>query len=268
MKVNLQPLLLAFLLTIAVCGAQAQDVQPLPSQGRVTSSIDLSQSLGAKSNWRFMALQGRDTTDPVMADPIPGKIRLCVTRDDGASCYPGLDHLLRLPSGDDSYSDPRYLIEARIVRPRADRPLLLMQVASQHSLNGDQRLATVVLAYDQEQGSFTPVYEKQVNKNNNQEIRYIADGPLMGAIISAEPTDDAPFGFWITVDRLGPTGGYKQVLRFRSATRYDDHNPLAVIDSEMPGILLRLGIWRPGMKLPLPADKCAKPHLIGQELWC
>ncbi|WP_147292957.1 hypothetical protein [Dyella psychrodurans] len=175
MTVTLQPLLLAFLLTIGVCGTHAQDVKPLPSQDRLISSIDLSQSLGAKSSWRFMALQGPDTTDPVMMEPLPGKIRLCVTRDGGASCYPGLDHLLRLASGDDSYSDPRYLIEARIVRPRADRSLLLMQVASQHSVDGDQRLATVVLAYDQVQESFTPVYEKQINKNNNQEIRYIAD---------------------------------------------------------------------------------------------
>ena len=126
----------------------------------------------------------------------------------------------------------------------------------------------MVLAYDQVQESFTPVYEKRVNKNNNQEIRYIDDGPLIGAIISTEPTGDAPFGFWITVDRLGPTGGYEQVLRYRSATRYDDGNPLAVIDSEMPGILPRLGVWHPGMKLPLPAGKCAKPRLIGQELWC
>ena len=268
MTVTLQPLLLAFLLTVAVSGVHAQDVMPPPSQDKLASSIDLSQPFGAKSGWRFMALQGPDTTEVGWTDPIPGKIRLCVTRDGGASCFPGLDHVLRLSSGDDWYSDPRYLIDVRIVHPRADRPLLLMQVASQHSVNGDQRLATVVLAYDQAQESFTPVYEKQVNKNNNQEIRYLADGPLMGAIISAEPTNDAPFGFWIIVDRLGSTGGYKQVLRYRSATRYDDHNPLAVIDSEMPGILQRLGVWHPGMKLPLPASECAKPHLIGQELWC
>lgn len=268
MTVTLRPLLLALLLTTAVCGAQAQDLKPLPSQDKLISSIDLSESLGAKSSWRFMALQGPDTAELEMVDPIPGKIRLCVTRDGGVSCFPGLDHVLRLPSGDDGYSDPHYLIEARIVRPRADRPLLLMHVASQHSLNGDQRLATVALAYDHVQESFNLVYEKQVNKNNNQEIRYIADGPLLGAIISAEPTDDAPFGFWIIVDRLGPAGGYKQVLRYRSATRYGDGNRLDVIDSEMPGILLRLGVWSSGMKLPLPAGECAKPHLIGQELWC
>lgn len=268
MTVTLRPLLLAFLLAVTVSGARAQEVKSRPLQDKLISSIDLSQSLGAKSSWRFMALQGPDTAEVGMTDLIPGKIRLCVTRDDGASCFPGLDHVLGLSSGDDLYSDPHYLIDARIVHPRADRPLLLMQVASQHSGNGDQCRATVALAYDHAQESFTLVYEKQVNKNNNQEIRYIADGPLMGAIISAEPTNDAPFGFWIIVNKLEPTGGYKQVLRYRSATRYRDGNLLAVIDSEMLGILQRLNLWRPGMKLPLPAGKCAKPRLIGQELWC
>jgi hypothetical protein len=201
-------------------------------------------------------------------DPVPGKIRLCVTRDHGASCFPNLGHLLRSSSLDDDYSDPRYLTDARIVRPRSDRPLLLIQIASQHSGDGDQRVATVALAYDHAQDSFTVVYEKQTGRNNNQEIRYVADGPLAGAIISAEPTDDAPFGFWITVDRLGPSGGYKQVLRYRSATRYGDGNTLAVIDSDMPNILQKLSLWHLGMKLPLPAGECSKPRLIGRELWC
>jgi hypothetical protein len=268
MTMPLQSLLLALLLTIFVSGAHAQNVTSSPLQDRLISSIDLSQSLGAKPGWRFMALQGPNTTDPVMMDAIPGKIRLCVTRDNGASCFAGLDHVLRLSTGDDEYADPHYLIDARIVRPRADRSVFLMQVASRHSLDGDQRLVTVALAYDHARDGFALVYEKQTGKNNNQEIRYIADGPLMGAIISAEPTGDAPFGFWIIVDRLGPAGGYKQILRYRSATRYRDGNPLAVIDSEMPGILHRLNLWHPDMKLPLPAGECVKPRLIGQELWC
>ncbi|HTV85828.1 MAG TPA: hypothetical protein VME63_10490 [Dyella sp.] len=268
MAVIPRPSFLAFLLVLLVCGAQAQDVKSPPSRGRLISSIDLSQPFGAKSGWRFMALQGPDTSEPVMMDSIPGKIQLCITRDGGVSCFPDLDRVLRLSSGDDGYSDPHYLIDARIVHPRANRPLLFMQVGSEHSLDGDQRLATVVLAYDQMRENFTVVYEKQTNKNNNQETRYIADGPLMGAIISAEPTGDAPFGFWITVDRLGAAGRYKQVLRYRSATRYGDGNPLRVIDSEMPGILKRLSLWHPGDKLPLPPGECAKPRLIGQELWC
>lgn len=63
-------------------------------------------------------------------------------------------------------------------------------------------------------------------------------------------------------------GGFKQVLRYRSATRYGDGNPLAVIDSEMPNMAQRLGLWNPGALLPLPAGACPSPHLVGLALWC
>lgn len=268
MTLTLQTLLLAFLLTTICCGAGAEDAKPLSSQDRLISSIDLSRSFDAKPGFRFTALQGPDTPGLAMTDPVPGRIRLCVSRDGGASCSPDLDSVLRLSSGGDEYSVPHYLIGARVVHAGDTRPLLLIQVASQPSLDGDQRVGTVVLAYDQKQERFTSVYEKRTNKNNDQEVRYVTDGPLTGAIISAEPTSDAPFGFWITINRLGPTDGYKRVLRYRSATRYGDGNPLAVIDSEMPEILKRLGLWRPGTKLPHPPGECAKPHLIRQELWC
>jgi hypothetical protein len=268
MKVSLIPLLLAFLLLAAFSRVHAQDAKSSSSQDRLITSIDLSQSLEANSGWRLIVIQGPNTADPAMMDPIPGKIRLCVTKDGGASCFPSLDGVLRLSSGNDEYSDPRYLNDVRIVRPLATRPILLMQVASQQSVNGNQRLATVALAYDHIHNSLALVYEKQTGKNNDEEIRYIADGPLMGAIISAEPTSDAPFGFWITVNRLGASGNYNQVLRYRSATRYNDGNRLAVIDSEMPGILQRLHLWHPGMRLPRPAGACAEPRLIGQEMWC
>jgi len=61
------------------------------------------------------------------------------------------------------------------------------------------------------------------------------------------------------------------VLRFVSATRYGDGNPLAVIDAEMPNIQQRLGLWKPGQPLPTPTarDKpCTRPTLKRSALWC
>jgi hypothetical protein len=63
-------------------------------------------------------------------------------------------------------------------------------------------------------------------------------------------------------------GGFKEVLRYRSATQYGDGNPLAVIDSEMPNMAQRLGLWKPGAPMPLPARACPKPHLVRMALWC
>jgi hypothetical protein len=57
-------------------------------------------------------------------------------------------------------------------------------------------------------------------------------------------------------------------LRYRSATRYNDGNPLAVIDSEMPNIERQFGLWKPGEPLPTPSVGCIKPPLRHSELWC
>ena len=201
----------------------------------------------------------------------PGVIRLCISADGGRTCRPDLSNLLKLAKGggeDDIFAEPHFLYEARIVQPRPEEALLLLKVASVLSGDSDQRLVMVALAYDRKLDNFVPVYTAQTGHNNNQEIRYIEQDPLKGAIISANPTEDAPFGFWIVVNRPEGDGSYRQVLRYRSATHYNDGNPLAAIDSEMPNIQQRLGLWRPGSPLPLPAQPCPRPRLKQMELWC
>jgi hypothetical protein len=256
----LAPLFLS--LTFLVTAASSPAGGPL-------APIDLSGPFGTRSPWRFTATQGADIPDPFgeAEDKAPGAIRLCVSNDGGRTCRPDLGNLLALPSARDSYAEPHFLNDARIVQPDAHRKLLLLQVASLHGGNGDQRVATAVLAYDRAADGFVTVYRKQTGRNNNQEIRYIADGPLQGAMISAEPTKDAPFGFWVTVSKLAGAD-YSQVLKYRSATRYGDGNSLAVIDSEMPNIQQRLGLWHPSAKLPLPHGPCRNPRLVRGALWC
>jgi hypothetical protein len=143
-----------------------------------------------------------------------------------------------------------------------------VQTASVHSGDGDQLVFTQALAYRRDTDKFVRVYSHSTGRNNNQEVRFIAAGPLKGDIVAAEPTEKAPYGFWISVSSLASVDTYKEVLRYRSATRYGDGNPLAVIDSEMPGIEQRLGVWRPGLPLPLPAGACPKPRLKEMALWC
>ena len=95
-----------------------------------------------------------------------------------------------------------------------------------------------------------------------------------GAVVhSCVPEWHAPFRYSIEVHRPTPTGTYRQVLSYKSATRYGDGNPLAVIDSEMPNIQKRLGLWKPGEPLPAPrldgnGKPCANPTLKKTELWC
>lgn len=240
-----------------------------PAPDKVIARIDLSKPFHLPPGASFTATQGDPIQDSI-GDQQPGAIRLCITASGAGSCadlnrsfpesrYPSLETDLRY----------HYLETADIVFPRGSSapPLLHIQEATLHAPNNSQAHLALMLAYRRSNHQFEPVFEQEVGGNHNQEIRYITSGPLRGDIISAEPTENAPYGYWVTVNELTPGYHYRQVLRYRSATHYGDGNPLAVIDSEMPNILRGLGLWRPGQPLPVKSG-CAKPHLVKSELWC
>ena len=249
-------------------GAASADAR---APGKIIASIYLARLFETRTPWRFIATQDPDVnieiSDP--RDMLPGEIKLCLTNDDGKTCRADFRHAMSIGGELDLYSDPHYLNKVEVVHLRENgRSFLLLQIASLPSVDGDSINVTRVLKYDRANDRFVDVYRHLTGHNNNQEVRYIASGPLRGAIISAEPTENAPFGYWVTVNRVGPTTTYRPVLRYRSATRYGDGNQLPVIDSEMPAIRERLGLWRRGQPLPLPSDGCAKPQLRKMELWC
>jgi hypothetical protein len=250
---------------LGVCAAAAPPPRPI-------ADLDLAKAFATTSAWRLTVLQGSPGADPYYPEEqVPGAVRLCLKKAGSGPCDPAVRSMARPPPdmAPDAW-EPHYLGVARVVRPRgpAAAPLLLLQTLSLHSGDGDQAIYTQLLAYRQGEDRFVPIYAHMTGRNNNQDTRFMASGPLTGSVISAEPTNDAPFGFWITVHRLTPDYRYAQVLRYRSATRYADGNPLGVIDSEMPNIQQRLGIWKPGQPLPLPAGRCPKPRLVKMELWC
>jgi hypothetical protein len=239
----------------------------------VISNIDLSRPFSTLETWRFIATQGPPVSgdDTASGGEEPGQIQLCLRAAPAAPCDPQLQNALRVPSsGNDFFAQPHYLNAVKIVYPRgsADQPVLFLQTASMHSGDGDQVVLTQVLAYENSQNRFVCIYQYTTGRNRNEEVRYINSGRLKGDIISVDPTENAPYGYWVTVDALTAQYSYKRVLRYRSATRYGDNNPLAVIDAEMPNIERRLGYWKPGMPLPLPSRACPNPRLIHMELWC
>ncbi len=253
------PLLVGFALLLGAASAP---------EGKVIAAIDLATPFGASSPWRLVATQGADV-EGIAGNQEPGAITLCLSKDAGRSCSPALNDLLGDRRSDDAFVEPHYLSTPTILHPAPGRALLFVQVASVHSGNGNQRVATRLLAYDKAKDGFVTAYAQRTGRNNNEEVRYVADGPLKGAVIFAEPTSDAPFGYWISVSKPDAALRYKQVLRFRSGTIYGDGNPLAVIDSEMPNIQQRLGLWAPGKPLPVPVGQpCPKPRLVKTVLWC
>lgn len=239
----------------------------------VISNIDLSKPFSTREAWRFVATQGPPVAgdDTASGGEEPGRIQLCLRASPSAPCDPQLLTAIGIASSASGlYSQPHYLNAVKIVYPRgsAGQPVLFVQTASMHAGNGSQLVLTQVLTYENSQNRFARIYQYTTGTNNNEEVRYISSGRLKGDIISVDPTENAPYGYWVTVNALTPQYTYKTVLHYRSATHYGDSNPLAVIDSEMPNIEYRLGYWKPGMPLPLPSGGCSKPRLIRMELWC
>jgi hypothetical protein len=230
-----------------------------PAPRRVIARLDLSKPFHLADGASLIAIQGPNVTDAI-GDPAPGYILVCIKPSARSPCA---------PQSIDPH-DSNYLEIAEIVYPRGRlaAPLLHLQVASVYAGNGSQGRAAVMLAYRPADHRFEPIFKQLGGGNMNQETRYIRSGPLRGDMIVADATSNAPFAYWVTVHRLTPDYRYKQVLRYRSATQYNDGNPLAVIDSEMPNILRRLGVWRHSQPLPLPKSGCAHPRLVKSELWC
>jgi hypothetical protein len=232
----------------------------------IIADLNLSRPFAARSPWHAVVTQGPDEPDSYALDDgkIPGRLTLCVRKAPAGPCDPAI---ITMPRPD---WEAHYLDTAKLVYPlgRGAPPLLLVQTSSMHAGNGNQSVFTRLLAYRRTIDRFVPIFRHETGRNNNEEVRFVEAGPLRGSVITVEPTQDKPFGYWVEVSKVDAGETYRLVLRYRSATHYGDGNALAVIDSEMPNIQRRLGLWRQGTPLPLPARKCPKPHLVRTVLWC
>jgi len=245
------------------------------SQQTVVSSVDLTQAFHTRSAWRFTATQGAQVND-IFSDPsssqpdkLPGVITLCLHKVSSRECDRSLSGDLNSQGTDRYFDASHFLRKFEIVHPRSEaNPLLLIRTTNLSSGDGSTGVLTQILSYDRKNDKFRRIYRQVVGSNGNEEVRYITSGPLKGDVITAEPTANAPYGYWVTVQKLTSDIEYRQILKYRSATHYGDGNSLAVIDSEMPNIERRLELWRPGRPLPLPASGCPHAKLVHSELWC
>ena len=267
---------LAVVLTLGLVSnatiAQSPTGLPLHDPPAQAMQIDLGKPFHARSPWQLVVKYGAPVED-YGGNVAPGALTLCLQRDPQGPCHSEqVFPPLRTTTSDYTNAwEPHYLRIAKLVYPRGKHaaPFLLIVTGSLNAGDGDQILATQLICYDADRDAFRRVYSKSTGQNNNQEVRFVPDGLLRGSVIAAEPQEHSPYGYWITVNRLLPEGTYHEVLRYRSATHYGDGNRLAVIDSEMPNIYRRLGLWKRGEPIPTPDGKsCKRPALKHSELWC
>jgi len=249
-------------------------ITKLTSEGatkpEIIAHIDLTSPFKTLTPWTFVI--ARDNAPPPNADDLEhGALSLCFAKGLVPDCSEKL-----FPQDDTEYSwfhTPYDLRDTRVVYAgdKGTSPLLLIQLCGAYSGNGDCGIATALYDYDRRADRFRRVFLNFTAKNRNQATRFVESGPLRGNVIVDYPTDNAPYTYWIEVHRPAASGLYTRVLRYRGHTGYGDGNRLAVADSEMPEILRRVGLWRPGDALPVPpslSKECPHPIMRRLEEWC
>jgi hypothetical protein len=155
--------------------------------------------------------------------------------------------------------------------PGRTLPLLEIKICMNRGANGNCGVSTYLFAYDRKTERFRVVFFNMSGRNNNEETRVVENGPLLGSVIFAYPTSDAPFTYFVEVYKRASDIEYSLALRYRGHTSYGDGNPLAVIDSEMPETLRRLGLWKTGDALPVPPRMpggCTRLMMRKGVEWC
>jgi hypothetical protein len=249
-------------------------VHALPAwQGKkaqVIDYLDLTRPFATTSPWALVVAQDARPASADLAMLGNGSpIVICFVKALTPSCTDARGHAAH------NWFDMAYGLDAAAVvftGPGQTRPLLMLQTFSAHGINGNASIRTKLLAYDRKADGFRKVFAN-VNggTNNNAATRFVEHGPLRGDVIVDYPTDHAPYRYWIEVYAPAKSGQYARVLRYRGRTGYGDRNPLPVADSEMPEVLRRLGLWKPGDALPVPRRRpagCDRLVMRRGEEWC
>ena len=232
---------------------------------KVITHLDLTQTFQTKSRWSLVVAKQPDEESSVEdgGGNRIGAVSLCFVENDEPDCSEETflakyrEEKVSFVAGEPTFHE---LIASDVVfsGPARTLPLLRIKSCMNRGANGNCGVSTFLFAYDRKAGRFRVVFFNMTGRNNNEETRFVENGPLLGSVIVASPGYDAPFTYFVEIYKRTSDSDYSRVLRYRGHTGYGDGNPLAVIDSEMPETLRRLGLWKPGDALPVP------PHMPGR----
>jgi hypothetical protein len=245
---------------------------------KVIAHLDLTQPFQTKSRWSLVAAKQPDEESSVEdgAGNRIGAVSLCFVENDEPDCSEEMflakyrEETIRFDSGPGPFYE---LLASDVVfsGPGRTLPLLSIKTCTTLGANGNCGVSTFLFAYDSKANRFPVVFFNMMGRNNNQEARFVENGPVLGSVIVAYPTNDAPFTYFVEVYKRISDTEYSRVLRYRGNTRYGDGNPLAVIDSEMPETLRRQGLWKTGDALPVPPRMprgCTRLVMRKGVEWC
>jgi hypothetical protein len=241
----------------------------------VAEHIDLTAPFESTSQWTLVAATEVDKSNPNSeSSDGTSPISICFVKNGVPDCSEDTVREKYRAQGMGREQRTFYeLSKSKIVHQDSSgkNPLLLLKTCTAFSFDGDCGKATFLYEYDRTKDNFRLVFFNLTPRNNNQDTRFMENGPLVGSIVVVYPTNNAPYTYYVEVYRPSNVGDYKQVLRYRGKTGYNDGNPLPVIDSEMPEILRRLGMWKPGDAPPSPQklpDGCTQIVMRKGVEWC
>jgi hypothetical protein len=245
---------------------------------KVIVHLELAQTFQTKSRWSLVVAKQPDEESSVEdgGGNRIGAVSLCFVENDEPDCSEEMflakyrEEKVSFVSGEPTFHE---LIASDVVfsGPGRTLPLLRIKSCMNRGANGNCGVSTFLFAYDRKAERFRVVFFNMTGRNNNEETRVVENGPLLGSVIVAYPTGDAPFTYFVEVYKRTSDSEYSLALRYRGHTGYGDGNPLAVIDSEMPETLRRLGLWKTGDALPVPPRMpggCTRLVMRKGVEWC
>jgi hypothetical protein len=244
----------------------------------VAKHLELTELFQTKSQWSLVIAKQPDEESSFEdgRGAMVGAVSFCFVKNGVPDCSE--ERLLTKYREEDASfvsSEPTFhhLFASDIVfaGPGRTLPLLKIQVCPYIGANGNCGVSTFLFAYDRSADRFRIAFANLTGRNNNEETRFVETGPLLGSVIVVEPTLRAPYVYTVDLYRRVSGGDYGRVVQFRSKTRQGDGNRLAVIDSEMPEILRRLGLWKAGDALPVPPSLpsgCQGLVMRQGLMWC
>ncbi len=245
---------------------------------KVITHLDLTQPFQTKSRWSFVAAKQPDEESSVVdgaGNPI-GAVSLCFVENREPDCSEEVflakyrEEKVIMVSGEHAFYE-LFASDVVFSGPGRTLPLLRIKSCTNRGANGNCGVSMFLFAYDRKADRFRVVFFNMMGRNNNQEARFVESGPLLGSVIVTYPTNDAPFTYFVEVYKRASDSEYSRVLRYRGNTGYGDGNRLAVIDSEMPETLRRLGRWKTGDALPVPPSmprECTRLVMRKGVEWC
>lgn len=247
-------------------------------RSRILKHLDLTQEFQTKSRWSLVVAKQPDEEsnfEDGRGNRV-GAFSFCFVLNDTPDCSEEL-LLQRYREGRTDFrsGEPAFhhLIRSEVVfsGPGKTLPLLWITVCEYVGANGNCGVSTFLVDYDRKSDRFRVVFFNQTGRNQNEETRFVESGPLLGSVIVAYPMMRAPFKYMVDLYRRTSRIDFSKVVSFRSGTSQGDGNPLAVIDSEMPELLRRMNLWKPGDALPMPPQLptgCGRLTLRKGVLWC